>query len=165
MKQYFKINLNLGSGNVTVECGPMGTTCPSTHKCHLSPLGEFSVCCPKPRDVCFQERSAGSCKSSILKWSFNEKKNKCETFRFTGCSGNANNFDSEKDCKAVCPTLSTCEELREKNLKMAEKFKKVVFTPKCNKVNGDWEPIQCLEEVGICWCVDKDGEHIKGKVQ
>ena len=193
--------------NRTVSCGPMGEGCPSTHKCHLSPLGEFSVCCPKPRDVCFQERSVGGCKSSLLRWSFNEKRNKCEAFRFTGCSGNANNFDSERDCKAVCPVLSSCEELREKNLKMADKFKKVTFTPKCNRSTGDWEPIQCLEvrnfkipefrrnyfrfrnsggiffnsgipaeyfflffiffypqEVGICWCVDKDGDHIKGSL-
>lgn len=140
----------------------MGSTCPSTHKCHLSPLGEFSVCCPKPRDVCFQEKLLGSCKASVLRYSFNEKRNRCEAFRYTGCAGNMNNFDTERECKAVCPSLSSCEELREKNLKMAEKFKKVVFTPKCNRANGDWEPVQCLEEVGICWCVDKDGEHIKG---
>ena len=140
----------------------MGSSCPSTHKCHLSPLGEFSVCCPKPRDVCFQEKLVGSCKASVLRYSFNEKRNRCEAFRYTGCAGNMNNFDSERDCKSVCPSLSSCEELREKNLKLAEKFKKVVFTPKCSRANGDWEPVQCLEEVGICWCVDKDGEHIKG---
>ncbi|KZS10461.1 putative Protein ACP24A4 [Daphnia magna] len=142
----------------------MGSSCPSTHKCHLSPLGEFSVCCPKPRDVCFQDKLLGSCKASILRYSFNEKRNRCEAFRYTGCGGNMNNFESERECKSVCPSLSTCEELREKNLKMAEKFKKVVFTPKCNRANGDWEPVQCLEEVGICWCVDKDGEHIKGSL-
>ncbi|XP_045033793.1 LOW QUALITY PROTEIN: uncharacterized protein LOC116929499 [Daphnia magna] len=150
--------------NTTIHCGPMGSSCPSTHKCHLSPLGEFSVCCPKPRDVCFQEKLLGSCKASILRYSFNEKRNRCEAFRYTGCGGNMNNFESERECKSVCPSLSTCEELREKNLKMAEKFKKVVFTPKCNRANGDWEPVQCLEEVGICWCVDKDGEHIKGSL-
>lgn len=141
----------------------MGASCPSTHKCHLSPLGEFSVCCPKPRDVCFQEKNVGSCgKQSMIRWNFNVKRNKCETFRFSGCAGNMNNFASEKECRTVCPVLSTCEELREKNAKIADKFKKVVFTPKCSPDTGDWMPIQCLEEVGICWCVDKDGEHIKG---
>ncbi len=146
-----------------MQCGPMGSTCPSTHKCHLSPLGEFSVCCPKPRDVCFQEKQVGTCKSTMMRWTFNEKRNKCETFRFSGCGANMNLFDSEKDCKTVCPTLSTCEELREKNLRISEKTKKVVFKPKCSHGTGDWEPIQCLEEVGICWCVDKDGEPIKGE--
>ena len=150
--------------NETMTCGPMGSTCPSTHKCQLSPLGEFAVCCPKPRDVCMQERALGSCKSSILRYSFNERRNKCEPFRFGGCGGNANNFESERDCKAVCPQLSGCEQLREKNLKMAEKFKKVVFAPRCDKETGDWQAVQCLEEVGICWCVDKDGEHVKGSL-
>jgi len=152
------------TNNSTVQCGPMGSTCPSTHKCHLSPLGEFSVCCPKPRDVCFQERNLGSCKNSVLRWSFNEKRNKCEALRFSGCGGNMNNFESEAHCNAVCPSLSGCEELREKNRKMADKYKKVVFNPKCHPVSGDWETIQCLEEVGICWCVDRDGEHIKGSL-
>ena len=73
-----------------------------------------------------------------------------------------NNFETEADCNTVCPTLSGCEELREKNRKMAEKYKKVVFSPKCHPISGDWEPIQCLEQVGICWCVDRDGQHIKG---
>lgn len=102
------------------------------------------------------------CENWVSRWSFNEKRNKCEQLRFSGCGGNMNNFETEADCNAVCPSLSGCEELREKNRKMAEKYKKVVFSPKCHPVSGDWEPIQCLEQVGICWCVDRDGQHIKG---
>ncbi|GLH00224.1 Papilin [Gryllus bimaculatus] len=153
-----------GSSDV-LQCGPKGSSCPSSHKCHLSPLGEFAVCCPKPRDVCFEPKDDGSCNATpVPRWFFNPVKNKCEEFIFGGCGGNQNNFETEKICNTVCPVLSQCERLREKNLKAAEKYKKSTFLPRCDTETGLWEPIQCLDHVGVCWCVNRAGEPVKGSL-
>ncbi|XP_071535769.1 uncharacterized protein [Panulirus ornatus] len=147
-----------------VECGPKGSTCPSSHKCHLSPLGEYALCCPKPREVCYEKKDSGYCEGAIKRWYFNAESNRCDTFRFGGCGGNLNNFESEAECLSACPALSSCEKTREKNIKNANKDKKVTFIPKCDKSNGAWLPEQCLEELGVCWCVTPKGDQVPGSL-
>ncbi|XP_063231610.1 balbiani ring protein 3-like [Bacillus rossius redtenbacheri] len=155
--------LRPGSGDA-VRCGPAQDSCPSSHKCHLSPLGEFAVCCPKPRDVCFEPRDEGPCNASTTRWFFNTEKNKCDMFVFGGCAGNQNNFESEQICNTVCPVLSQCERLRERNQKAAERYKKATFVPRCDPESGRWLPVQCLDHVGVCWCSDPEGEPVKGSL-
>ncbi|XP_046997028.1 balbiani ring protein 3-like isoform X1 [Schistocerca americana] len=157
--------LLLKNTSKVMQCGPNGLQCPSSHKCHLSPFGEYAVCCPKPRDVCFEPKDEGFCNTANdSRWYFNAEKNKCEIFNFGGCGGNQNSFESEEICNTVCPVLSQCERLREKNQKMAEMYKKPTFIPNCNPDTGNWEPVQCLKHVGVCWCVNKIGEHVKGSL-
>lgn len=45
--------LTLGDSDETVTCGPDFASCPSSHKCELSPIGEYAVCCPKPSTYYF----------------------------------------------------------------------------------------------------------------
>ncbi|CAH1111232.1 unnamed protein product [Psylliodes chrysocephalus] len=159
--------LKLGSTDELVTCGPDYENCPSSHKCQLSPVGEYAVCCPKPRDVCFEPLDSGKCldpseSRNLTRFYFNSKTNKCDQFIFSGCQGNHNNFHTENMCNIVCPVLTQCERLREKNQKAAEMYKKPTFTPRCEPNTGAWQAIQCLEHVGVCWCVTPQGEPLKG---
>ncbi|XP_076257897.1 uncharacterized protein LOC143194965 [Rhynchophorus ferrugineus] len=159
--------LKLGSSDDLFTCGPESESCPSSHKCQLSPVGEYAVCCPKPRDVCFEPMDKGKCQDPTqnkneTRFFFNAKNNRCELFTYAGCQGNHNNFRTESMCNSVCPVLSQCERLREKNQKVAERYHKPTFAPRCDHETGNWHAVQCLEHVGVCWCVTPNGEPLKG---
>uniref|UniRef100_A0A6A7FYZ2 Amyloid beta A4 protein n=1 Tax=Hirondellea gigas TaxID=1518452 RepID=A0A6A7FYZ2_9CRUS len=147
-----------------LQCGPEGSVCPSSHKCHLSPLGEYALCCRKPREVCYEPRDSGFCEGSIRRWRFDPENNQCKRFRFGGCGGNLNNFESEQECENACPVLTSCEMMRARNLQRAKKNNKMTFIPKCHKKSGAWLPHQCLEELGVCWCVTPGGDQVEGSL-
>ncbi|XP_034238725.1 uncharacterized protein LOC117643760 [Thrips palmi] len=151
-----------GSANGLFLCGPSGEACPASHKCELSPLGEYAVCCPKPRDVCFEPVLKGPCEPGVERWRFNPERNACELLQAGQCGAAHNAFPDKDMCNKVCPVLSQCERLREKNQKAADKYKKWTFIPRCSAETGAWLPLQCLTQVGVCWCVAPDGQPIKG---
>lgn len=160
--------LQAPDGSGSLPCGPTATACPSSHACRFAPHDSRPpVCCPKPRTVCFESRDEGTCPNSsgmnVTRWFFNHERNRCERFVYHGCSGNHNNFKTKDECNSVCPVLSPCERLREKNEQAAAKYGKGTFVPKCD-AGGAWEPVQCMQHIDVCWCVSARGDPLKGSL-
>ncbi|CAG9789094.1 unnamed protein product [Diatraea saccharalis] len=155
-------------GTSALSCGPRAAACPSTHACRFAPHDSTpAVCCPKPRTVCFESKDEGACSDTeglnATRWHFNHERNRCERFKYHGCSGNHNNFRTKEECNAVCPVLSPCERLREKNEAATQKYGKGTFIPVCDE-SGAWESVQCMAHIDVCWCVSARGEPLKGSL-
>ena len=53
-------------------------------------------------DVCDEPVDAGRCREDHVKWYFDNGSGQCRQFRYGGCDGNANRFDSLDSCENIC---------------------------------------------------------------
>ncbi|ELK04775.1 tissue factor pathway inhibitor [Pteropus alecto] len=53
-------------------------------------------------DFCFLEEDAGICRGYITRYFYNNQSRQCEQFKYGGCLGNLNNFESLEECKNTC---------------------------------------------------------------
>uniref|UniRef100_A0A8C3W8Q3 Tissue factor pathway inhibitor n=1 Tax=Catagonus wagneri TaxID=51154 RepID=A0A8C3W8Q3_9CETA len=53
-------------------------------------------------DFCFLEEDAGICRGYITRYFYNNQSKQCERFKYGGCLGNQNNFESLEKCKNTC---------------------------------------------------------------
>ncbi|XP_051514460.1 HLA class II histocompatibility antigen gamma chain-like isoform X2 [Myxocyprinus asiaticus] len=68
-------------------------------------------------------------------------------------------MDPEEEVKG---TPAAAVELQSKcQLESMREVKPGFFRPQCDE-QGNYLPIQCWHSTGYCWCVDKDGNEIKG---
>lgn len=53
---------------------------------------------------CFLEQDAGPCNNdeSMVKWSYDSRDGVCKQFRFSGCGGNGNRFQTRQECEDKC---------------------------------------------------------------
>ncbi|KAM9216385.1 tissue factor pathway inhibitor 2 [Dugong dugon] len=60
-------------------------------------------CTPKRSpSFCYSPKDEGLCSANVTRYYFNPRHKICETFTYTGCGGNDNNFVSIRDCEKVC---------------------------------------------------------------
>ncbi|CAD5121918.1 DgyrCDS10382 [Dimorphilus gyrociliatus] len=198
--------------------------CPKKYKCLYDKKTGLGVCCPNTDNddrllKCQQPKKPGNCNNNnkyVTRYFFNTKSKVCESFSYSGCDGNSNNFETYKKCKdycedkpGICPWKSSyihyyyrrsykkecshdldCKEDRKccksafgqrcmnplinstgscaKAKEAAIQVLKAspsspIMIPRC-KLSGEWGEIQCLDSLGVCWCVDKNGKQIKGTV-
>lgn len=69
----------------------------------------LGYCAPKRApSFCYTPKDEGLCSANVTRYYFNARNKTCETFKYTGCGGNDNNFVTVEDCKQACakgPTM------------------------------------------------------------
>ncbi|KFD45663.1 hypothetical protein M514_21128 [Trichuris suis] len=69
-------------------------------------IDECEAACPgeeqESGDPCELPPETGPCKASFSKYYYNKQTNRCETFIYGGCQGNANNFETQEECEQKC---------------------------------------------------------------
>ncbi|XP_017400531.1 tissue factor pathway inhibitor isoform X1 [Cebus imitator] len=53
-------------------------------------------------DFCFLEEDPGICRGYITRYFYNNQTKQCERFKYGGCLGNMNNFETLEECKNTC---------------------------------------------------------------
>ncbi|KAL1443251.1 hypothetical protein MTO96_007532, partial [Rhipicephalus appendiculatus] len=75
---------------------------------------ELEVClktCTRKDSVCYQAKDKGPCFGYFPRYYYNTTTNTCEEFIYGGCKGNANNFETLRQCQTKCGNVSLTEEL------------------------------------------------------
>ncbi|KAK0419890.1 hypothetical protein QR680_014389 [Steinernema hermaphroditum] len=64
------------------------------------------ICCPTRSFACAQPMDKGtrfdSAQPMVMRWYFDASLGSCQQFEFTGLGGNANNFETKRNCEAYC---------------------------------------------------------------
>ncbi|VDP21130.1 unnamed protein product [Soboliphyme baturini] len=75
-------------------------TCDS--HCNFKGTGSYKLSLLKTAD-CTSAPETGTCRALLERWYYDGIAGKCKQFIYGGCGGNANNYDSFKECTTKCP--------------------------------------------------------------
>ncbi|TKR87499.1 hypothetical protein L596_011888 [Steinernema carpocapsae] len=88
----------------------LDSNCPGIQKCCLEPnavTNSATRICRDPigiagHSVCNLPLAVGSCTAPSLRYYYDSSSGRCNSFTYSGCGGNANNFQSLSSCEATC---------------------------------------------------------------
>lgn len=111
-------------------------------------LDECQRECEQPAPVCQLPMKVGPCRASKTRWFFNTETQACETFWYSGCGGNANNFATKEQCVQKCPDVVLCPLLNDGEMKLCSR------TDACRNVSciNSMNPDEYVCHVDPCTC-------------
>lgn len=57
-------------------------------------------------EACFQHWDRGHCdRTDLIRWFYDSEDGICKQQRYTGCGGNANNFETHEECESRCSNV------------------------------------------------------------
>ncbi|KAL6744401.1 hypothetical protein Aduo_017340 [Ancylostoma duodenale] len=88
----------------------MDTNCPGIQKCCVEPnpvTNSATRICRDPvgirsTSICSLPLMVGSCTAPVTRFYYDASSGTCQRFTYSGCGGNANNFQSLASCQATC---------------------------------------------------------------
>uniref|UniRef100_A0A7E4VD47 BPTI/Kunitz inhibitor domain-containing protein n=1 Tax=Panagrellus redivivus TaxID=6233 RepID=A0A7E4VD47_PANRE len=88
----------------------LDTNCPGIQKCCLEPNPVTNTATRICRDplglagdsVCNMPLAVGSCTAPSIRYYYDASSGRCNSFQYSGCGGNANNFQSLASCQQTC---------------------------------------------------------------
>ncbi|EGW09609.1 Calcitonin gene-related peptide type 1 receptor [Cricetulus griseus] len=89
-------------------------------------------------DFCFLEEDPGICRGLITRYFYNNQSKQCEQFKYGGCLGNRNNFETLDECKSICE--DTGNELQTDNYTPDLNTANNTLIPQSTKTPSRWGP-------------------------
>ncbi|KAM6202307.1 tissue factor pathway inhibitor 2 [Rhynchocyon petersi] len=96
-KEVYSFNLN------SMKCEKLSGGCLNSENQFPDEASCMEFCAPKKKpSFCFSPRDEGLCSANVTRYYYNTENKACETFTYTGCGGNDNNFVRLEDCRRAC---------------------------------------------------------------
>lgn len=71
-------------------------------RCWKWRVGSYSLAADWSAERCLEPMSEGACGEYVLLWYFHLRSGECRPFVYGGCGGNANRFQSKRECQSLC---------------------------------------------------------------